>query len=135
MIDPVDTIRTLVFVEDNDVDKQVYTRIAQTSGRVQHTMTFERAAEAIEYFRSNPNSDVDAVLVDVNLTDMNGVDFIQAVTEELGDNRCPVMILLTSAMSADDRQRANENPCVRACFDKPLCAEHLERILELIQTA
>lgn len=127
-------IRTLMIVDDNDVDQQVYQRIVERSGLVENVLAFHYATDALEYLLEQKGEGVDAILLDINMPRMNGFEFLDKATEAFGDDFAIVIVMLTSSMNPEDAERARSYPVVRDYLGKPLTKEHLERIVDLMRS-
>lgn len=126
-------IGTLVLVDDNQIDHMIYRRIAERSKLVRDIRSFYYAEEALDFLRQPDRPEVDVVLLDINMPRMNGFDFLQSATEELGESFAKlVVVMLTTSLDAADQTRAAGYQAVKGYFNKPLTVEHIQELVELL---
>ncbi|SDG81006.1 response regulator [Sulfitobacter delicatus] len=120
-------------VDDEKVDQMLYRRILERSGLVDKVLAFRRAADALAYLKQPDCEGVDVILLDVNMPQMNGFEFLETAVAELGDNFVNgVVIMLTTSLNPEDKARALRFNVVRDCLDKPLRSENLSAIAEML---
>ncbi|MEM6638572.1 MAG: response regulator [Pseudomonadota bacterium] len=127
-------ISKLMIVDDNDVDQLVYRRMIEQSERVDEILSFHYASDALDYLKAHNGEGVDVILLDINMPRMNGFEFLDAATELFGNDFTIVIVMLTSSINPKDSKRARTYPVVRDYLGKPLTDDHLERIVELLQS-
>lgn len=74
----------------------------------------------------------DAIILDINMPVMNGFEFLDRYAAEF-EVHAPVVAMLTSSHLGKDRERAMQYAFVRSYFEKPLTAEHLRVMAELLE--
>ena len=71
---------------------------------------------------------IDAILLDINMPSIKGFQFLDAATEEFGDDFGKIaVIMLTTSILAEDKRRASQHAIVKDYINKPLEHEHLEK--------
>ena len=122
-------IETLMVIEDNSVDQMICRRIIKRSGMVRKLYPFVYANDALDFLKTKDRPVIDAILLDINMPRMDGFEFLEAATRQLGDNFARmVVVMLTTSLDPRDAKRAENFSVVREYFNKPLVLEHLERI-------
>ncbi|MDJ0593108.1 MAG: PAS domain S-box protein [Pleurocapsa sp. MO_226.B13] len=88
---PVKKQRTIMLVDDSEVDRKIYRRYLQSDPRQQYSFVeVELGAEAFEvYARSQP----DIILLDYLLPDLDGLEWLTQWQQRYQSNLCPVIIL------------------------------------------
>ncbi|WP_246253315.1 response regulator [Sulfitobacter maritimus] len=121
-------------VDDEKVDQMLYRRILERSDLVDRVIGFRMAQDALAYLRLADRDPVDVILLDVNMPQMNGFEFLEHAVAELGDDFVNgVVIMLTTSLNPEDRARALQFDVVRDCLDKPLRRENLSAIAEMLK--
>ena len=126
-------INTVMLVDDEEIDQKTYQRVLKRSGMVEEILIFTYATDALEYLKSNPEQTVDVIFLDINMPRMNGFEFLEAATKELGEAFARmVIVMLTTSIDPKDRKRAEDNPLVRDFLDKPLTIGHVEHVANML---
>jgi CheY-like chemotaxis protein len=128
-------INTVMLVDDEEIDQKTYQRVLKRSGIVGEILVFTYATDALEYLKSNPEQTVDVIFLDINMPRMNGFEFLEAATAELGEAFARmVIVMLTTSIDPKDRKRAEDNPLVRDFLDKPLTVEQVESVAAMLES-
>ena len=126
-------IDNLMMIDDSKVEQKIYQRIVERSDVVRSFDQFYEPEKALEFLRTSNDRKVDAILLDINMPRMNGFEFLEAATEEFGEEFAnAAVIMLTTSVSDADMERAKSFPVVRAYINKPLKSDHLAMINDLL---
>lgn len=127
-------INQLMLIDDNEDDQMVYRRIIKRSGLVENFHQFFLAEEALTFLRDQACPAIDAILLDINMPGMDGFQFLEAATNEFGDSFARVaVVMLTTSLLEDDKQRASQYAIVKDYLNKPLEQAHLEKIDRMLR--
>lgn len=122
-----------MLIDDEEIDRRSYQRVLNRSGLVRDTLMFTYAFEALEYLRENPDVKIDVIFLDINMPRMDGFEFLEIATRELGRTFAKmVVVMLTTSIDPIDQKRAEDNPLVRGFFDKPLTVPHIEMVAKML---
>jgi len=70
--------------------------------------------------------DPDVVFLDIHLPGMNGFEFLESATDEIGEEFAgAVIVMLTTSLNPADQERAMSFEVVRDFINKPLTEEHV----------
>jgi CheY-like chemotaxis protein len=125
-------IPTLMLIDDSSFDQMVYKRIAAKSGVVGTLLQFLDATEALAYLSDPANKQPDLILLDINMPQMDGFEFLEAATERFGIKLCPIVVMLTTSLNPKDEDRAKRFEVVRDFLNKPLTHEQLHELSRLV---
>ena len=121
-------ITSILVVDDDENDQFIcdYTiRKFDPSIRVLKALD---GAEALDMLhRETP----DAIILDINMPVMNGFEFLDRYATEF-EVHAPIVALLTSSRLGKDRERAMQYSFVKSYFEKPLQADHLRVMADLL---
>lgn len=124
-------IARLMLVDNNAYDQRMYARIIQRSGLVDSFTQFTDAQRAADALLDPAQPMPNLILLDVNMPGMDGFEFLDAVTGTLGDEMCPVIVMLTTSLNPADERRARAFAAVHDFLNKPLTPALLDHISTL----
>lgn len=114
-------LKTVVVIDDNDSDLLFSRIILERTGTIETVLTFESAIDAIDFFATGPRPDVDLVLLDINMPEMNGFEFLEAYEAlHTAGGSPPRVVMLTSSPDPRDRERALAYASVNSYTTKPI---------------
>jgi CheY-like chemotaxis protein len=122
------TDRRILLAEDMDVNAQIMMEVLKMRGLQAELAVNGR--EALEMFRSHPEGYYDAILMDVRMPEMDGLDATVAIRKlDRSDAKKIPIIALTANAFDEDVQRSLQAG-MNAHLSKPIQPEHLYRTLE-----
>ncbi|MEO9827089.1 MAG: response regulator [Paracoccaceae bacterium] len=124
-------ITSLMLVDDNEFDQMMYKRIVDRSGLVENLLQFINPQEALDHLFDASLEMPSLVLLDINMPKIDGFEFLESVTSELGERMCPVIIMLTTSLDPRDEERARRHKIVRDFHNKPMTLALLEHLASL----
>tara|TARA_R110002124_G_scaffold236381_1_gene401640 strand:- start:314 stop:736 length:423 start_codon:yes stop_codon:yes gene_type:complete len=127
------TVGTLMIIDDNSIDQMVYKRIVSRSEQPWSLVQFTDAETALEHLSDPSEPDPDLILLDINMPRMDGFEFLDAATTQLGAALCPIVVMLTTSLDRRDEQRARSFSVVRDFLNKPLTQDQLKRLASMVQ--
>jgi CheY-like chemotaxis protein len=121
-------IQSILTVDDDENDQFIceYT-IRKFDPSIRVIKAFD-GSEALDILRDETP---DAIILDINMPVMNGFEFLDRYAEEF-EVHAPVVAMLTSSHLGKDRERAMQYSFVKSYFEKPLQADHLRLMSELL---
>lgn len=129
--------KQLIFIDDDNPTNVYHKIIVEQSGLCDEAIFFEGAVEAYKYFEDLIQQDnytlPDLIFLDINMPVMNGWDFIEAF-KKLDIPNPLFIVLLTTSLSAMDKERANDIGLIHKFLNKPLKVEDLAAFQEGVLT-
>ena len=126
-------LRTIMLIDDSEIDHMICQRKAARSGLVGDVIAFYYAEEALAYLRRDDRPEIDAIFLDINMPKMSGFEFLERATAEFGDAFTrAVVVMLTTSLAPRDMERARSYDAVKAFFNKPLTEEVLAEVVRIL---
>ena len=128
-------LQQIIVVDDSDADL-LYTRIILEGAEVAETvLTFGTGMEALDFLQRPEGHEVDVILLDINMPEMSGFEFLQAY-ERLHDSQRAraVVVMLTSSPDPNDKRRALGFGCVKRYVVKPLDVAQARDLAAMVQS-
>ena len=127
-------IQTALLIDDEKIDQMMYRRVIERTGLVDELLSFQYAEEALDHLKASDRTPVDVIFLDINMPRMNGFEFLETATRELGPGFAKaVVIMLTTSLNPRDRERAATFPVVREYISKPLSADDVQDVAHMVQ--
>lgn len=117
----------IVLVDDDPINNLINNRLIRKlnpSIDIQEFMEVEKAL----CFLNTPSNGKNLILLDINMPVMNGWDFL-LLYAKIKDKRKDKIIMLSSSIDNQDRQRAMGFSYVQGFIEKPLTGPKLEKAL------
>ncbi len=115
--------KTILFVDDEEINLFVLSRRFEEDFNV---LTSNSSIEAIEIIK-NSNGNIHALISDVKMPEMTGIQMIEKVKEHLIDVPC---FLLTGYDNHEDVEKALANQQVKKLFKKPFNYNEISETLK-----
>ncbi|MEO0423496.1 MAG: response regulator [Pseudomonadota bacterium] len=114
---------TAMIVDDSLVDQKLAQRALEKSGLVERVVCFLYPDEALDFLRRKQRPEIDVVLLDLHMPRLNGIDFLETVTQELGEECLGTVAILATSPTPEDTARAFGFSAVKHVIAKPLQAD------------
>ncbi len=127
-------MKTVLVVDDNEVDILIARKNLEMSGKFEEIYT---ATDGEDALRTLENINPDYVLLDINMPVLDGWGFLDSFGLDFlgGIQEAPKVIMLSSSIDEEDSNRALNNPAVSQYLVKPLNALKIQQFLEYSATA
>lgn|SRR5690606_3181866 len=117
----------VLIIDDDDIVLLVERKMLQRCLISTEPLSFKGGKQALEYLKeTNDNEDV-LILLDINMPQMNGWEFLQHL-EELQNESKIYVIMVTSSIDRYDKEVAQKFSKVIGFIEKPITAENCEKI-------
>ncbi|MBD3627756.1 response regulator [Cyclobacterium sp.] len=118
----------IVLIDDDPINNLINKRLINKLNLTPKTIEFLEAEQALEYLKKPDLEKKVLILVDINMPVMNGWDFLSQYVE-FQKERNDRIIMLSSSIDFQDRQKSKEFPFVSGFIEKPLTHEKLETFI------
>lgn len=122
----------VVIIDDDAVVLFLHKILVQRSTLSSSLQCFDNGTDAYSYLCNRNTNNPILVLLDINMPQMSGWDFLDKMaTEDCDQNVWVVMV--TSSINSSDRQKAEKYPRVIDYLEKPLSKEACEILHSKVQ--
>jgi CheY-like chemotaxis protein len=114
----------IFLVDDDPINNLINKRLLTKTGISYNIQEFLGGEEALARLKVAPESDRLLIFLDINMPVLNGWEFLNRYLKDF-PNRKDRIIILSSSIDFQDRQRAQEYQIVSGFLEKPLTLEKL----------
>lgn len=133
MVKPVNAQRIVMLIDDNDIDLKINEKVVGITKLFDDVIVCRSGQEALSYLKSNltnPELMPDFILLDIQMPEMNGFEFLDQYKKLPGSfTEVCVIAMLSSTLDFSDIQRAEANPYVVKLLKKPLMPKVLTEVV------
>lgn len=120
----------VLLIDDDEVFNFVHKRIIQRIELGIDVMVIDSCRSALDYFSNSDPVMPDLIFLDINMPEMNGFDFLDAVSSLPSEVKSKMkVVFVTSSLNEADVAKAHSYPMVVGFQDKPLNSEVIARLL------
>ena len=134
MVKPVNAQKVVMLVDDNDIDLKINEKVVGITKSFDKVVVCRSGEEALNYLKSNvtnPTLLPDLILLDIQMPEMNGFEFLEQYKKLPGSfTEVCVIAMLSSTLDFSDIQRAEANPYVAKLLKKPLMPKILMEVVQ-----
>lgn len=118
-------------IDDSPIDRMLVEKVIQRYEVAQEVIKMELAREALNYLKAEENREKlpDLIFLDINMPEIDGFGFLDQyglLPEQV--RRGPKIVMLTSSLHSQDRERSLSNPYVSHFTNKPLTLAVLQEL-------
>lgn len=120
----------VLIIDDDDIVLLVERKMLQRCSISNHPISFKGGNPAIEYLKGINDEEDILILLDINMPQMNGWEFLIQL-EELNIKNKIYVIMVTSSIDRYDKEVAQNFKRVIGFIEKPITAQNCEKIKTL----
>jgi CheY-like chemotaxis protein len=124
----MNSFHSIILVDDDPINNLINKRLISKLDIAPKIEEYLEAEKAIEKIRTLDVDQKIFIFLDINMPVMNGWDFLNQYLIEF-KKRKDKIVVLSSSIDFQDRQRAKEFDCVEGFIEKPLTPEKIKSIL------
>ena len=122
---------SILLIDDDFATNEFHKIIINHANVAEHIYAVESGEEALSYLISEDSTHVrpDLIFLDINMPAMNGFEFIEEYDKIQEDQKGKYLIvMLTSSLNPDDKERAEKNIHINNFLSKPLTKDNLLKL-------
>lgn len=124
-------LKSIMLIDDNRDDNFIHERAIRKVSAKSIVITKESGADALAHLKSLKSSHTDLILLDINMPEMNGWEFLEEYSRLDKGLQCQaIIIMLTTSDNDDDLAKAKTMGNVKDFITKPLTKEKMSSICE-----
>ena len=125
---------TCILLVDDDLPTNfINERVLRKIDCTEKIIAVQGGFEALEYLKSTDKEkhpQPDLIFLDINMPGMNGWEFLDNYTHlEDAQKSKAIVVMLTTSLNPDERDKAKEIPQISGFLNKPLFADGVKGIL------
>lgn len=123
----------LLIVDDDRIYHFLISRLLDSvnaEDRVHEVQQCHSAGQALTWLKEEMEAETAIILLDLNMPQMSGFDFLDALDEQPELRELCRVYIVTSSVNDSDREKADEYEIVQGYFVKPLKKRDLELLLD-----
>ncbi len=130
-------LNCIMLIDDDEPTNFLSSMLIEDAGCAENIEVAQSGHKALEYLQKSsaklhevPKCP-DLIFLDINMPAMNGWEFLENYKKLKEEQKSKVIIImLTTSLNPEDKQRAEEMPEVSGFENKPLTPEILDRVMK-----
>ncbi|MFD2037389.1 response regulator [Belliella marina] len=110
---------SIILIDDDPINNLINKRLISKMNIADQIEEFLEAEKALERIEQLSIEDNTLILLDINMPVMNGWDFLNEYLKVF-EGRKDRIVMLSSSINFQDRQKAKQYSCVEGFIEKPL---------------
>ena len=124
----------ILLIDDSEPDLMYGRIMIEHAGVASKVTSFEDAREALKWLQQGDGDGVDMILLDINMPNMDGFEFLTAFEALALASTAPV-VMLTSSPDPRDRERARGFVSVHDYVVKPIDCIQVRQLVQRVLSA
>ncbi|AEL28513.1 response regulator [Cyclobacterium sp. 1_MG-2023] len=127
-------VKCILLIDDDEPTNFLHKIIINDSGRAEKVVAVHSGFEALEYLEKMEGGKYpqpELIFLDINMPAMNGWEFLEEYDQlDEGKKGKIVVVMLTTSINPDDKEKALSKGFINGFFNKPLTVEMIEKVID-----
>ena len=119
-----------ILIDDDPIINLVHKKIIKKNDLEAEVTDFISGKKALDYLKNSNDTEMNIILLDINMPEMNGFEFLDALLKSNTIN-CEQfnIFILTSSLNNKDKEQAIQYPILKGYLEKPLDISNLQKLI------
>lgn len=119
-----------ILIDDDPIINLVHKKVIKKMDEEAEITDFISGIMALNYLKNNTPRQNEIVLLDINMPEMNGFEFLESLlkNKDIDTNNLNIFIL-TSSLNSKDKEEATKFPILKGYLEKPLDINNLKHLI------
>lgn len=119
-----------ILIDDDPIINLVHKKVIIKNDLEAEVTDFISGKKALDYLKNSNDTEKNIILLDINMPEMNGFEFLDAPLKHKGINCDQFNIfILTSSLNNKDKEQATQYPILKGYLEKPLDISNLQKLI------
>lgn len=119
-----------ILIDDDPIINLVHKKVIIKNDLEAEVTDFISGKKALDYLKNSNYTEKNIILLDINMPEMNGFEFLDALLKHKGINCDQFNIfILTSSLNNKDKEQATQYPILKGYLEKPLDISNLQKLI------
>lgn len=125
-------LKNILLVDDDEATNYIHKRVIMQMNCAENVVVKDSGIDALQYLKTETEGKYpqpDLIFLDVNMPAMDGWEFLEEYNNLTEDQLAKsIIVMLTTSLNPDDRDKANTIPLISGFLSKPLTEEKMEQV-------
>ncbi len=124
------TLKHILLIDDDEPTNFYHSMMIEESGLCSNIHVKDSAVEALKWLKDEANPIPDLIFLDINMPIMNGWEFLDEYKSFPEVKKADiVVIMLTTSLNPNDKERANQMQEISSFMNKPLTIDNIQKVV------
>jgi len=127
-------LKNILLVDDDEATNYIHKRVIKEADCTENIIIRDSGTDALQYLTSKIDGKYpqpDLIFLDINMPAMDGWEFLEQYKNLEDEQQAKtIIVMLTTSLNPDDKDKANTIPLISGFMAKPLTPEKLEHLHE-----
>lgn len=120
----------IIIIDDNEINNFICEKMIKSISSDLNVKCYTNSALALKEISTKNLQDNTTILLDLDIPDMNGWEFLKLFETNKANNKCNIYIL-SSSQNPNDEEMARKTSSVNGYLSKPLTIEKINQFIKM----